>query len=170
MSQFKLPELGEGLSEGEIVAWKVKEGDTIRADSPVVEVMTDKATVEVPSPKSGVIKKLYYKVGEMAKVGAPLIDIEEAGSVAAEKPAPNQASEKKSEPVAAAPKQSSVAAVSPNEKPQASAERVLASPAVRRMARELSLDLSRVRGSGERGRVLRNDLATTTPQTIPLKT
>ena len=87
MLTFKLPELGEGRAEGEIVGWKVKEGDTIKADQPLAEVMTDKATIEIPSPRAGTVKKLYYKVGDMAKVHAPLVDIEESGAASASKSA-----------------------------------------------------------------------------------
>lgn len=172
MSTFKLPELGEGLSEGEVVAWRVKEGDTIKADQTMVEVMTDKATVEVPAPRTGIVKKLYYKVGQMAKVHAPLIDIEETGgaSVSATASAPT------SGPTTSAP--AATASVSASAKPaggsastaspqQASAirgqeglSRVLASPAVRKMAREMNIDLASVQGSGDRGRVLRDDLLT----------
>src|SRR4051812_48270808 len=80
MSIFKLPELGEGLTEGEIVSWRVKEGDKIEADHTMVEIMTDKATVEVPSPRSGTVVKVYYQAGQLAKVGAPLIEIQESGT------------------------------------------------------------------------------------------
>lgn len=154
MSVVKLPELGEGLSEGEVVSWRVKEGDIVKADSTLVEIMTDKATVEVPSPKTGKITKLYYKPGQMAKVGAPLVEIEEAG--VAETSAP---------PVEDAPKAGASPSPSPVNPTQASpriqmspAARVLASPAVRKMAREMNVDLSAVAGSGDRGRVLVGDL------------
>ncbi|MDB5038853.1 MAG: Dihydrolipoamide acetyltransferase component of pyruvate dehydrogenase complex [Bacteriovoracaceae bacterium] len=164
MSTFKLPELGEGLAEGEVVSWKVKEGDTIRADSAMVEVMTDKATVEVPAPRSGIVKKLYYKAGEMAKVGAPLIDIEETGTASVETPKASAATPPAPKAAATAPSQAPTPVAA---KPaQSSSERVLASPAVRRMARELSMDLSKVHGSGERGRVLRTDLSVS-GQSIP---
>lgn len=154
MSTFKLPELGEGLSEGEVVSWRVKEGETIKADQTLVEVMTDKATVEVPSPKSGKVLKLYYQAGQMAKVGAPLVDIEESGesksTAQASAPAPSQATTQAA-PKAAAPMASASA--------PAGASRALASPAVRKMAREMNVDLSQVQGSGDRGRVLRADLS-----------
>jgi pyruvate dehydrogenase E2 component (dihydrolipoamide acetyltransferase) len=169
MSTFKLPELGEGLSEGEVVSWRVKEGDTIRADVTMVEVMTDKATVEVPAPRTGVVKKLYYKAGELAKVGAPLIDIEETEGAAK---APSEV--KASEPAAKnAPTQTQRGATqepAPTYDTREASAHVLASPAVRRMARELSLDLSRIRGSGERGRVLRADLIVQPQSNVPART
>lgn len=170
MFTFKLPELGEGLSEGEIVSWRVKEGDTIQADATLVEVMTDKATVEVPSPKTGVIKKIYYKAGDLAKVGGPLVDIEEAGasaSTSAPKTEAQQAATSQSEAKSAAPKQKSApqVQVAPDSGTSESSERVLASPAVRKAAREMDVDLSSLQGSGERGRVLRSDLVSATSST-----
>ena len=80
---FYMPDIGEGVVEGEIVGWKVKEGDTVKLDQPIVEVMTDKATVELPSPRAGVIKKINYKDGEICPVGKVLVVIEEAGAAAA---------------------------------------------------------------------------------------
>ncbi|MBN8554256.1 MAG: 2-oxo acid dehydrogenase subunit E2 [Deltaproteobacteria bacterium] len=173
MSTFKLPELGEGLSEGEIVAWRVKEGDTIKADSTMVEVMTDKATVEVPAPRSGIVKKLYYQVGQLAKVGGPLIDIEETGAKEESKSSETPAAKTQNAPAPtpSAPASSQSAPAPAQREPQArtgsamETARVLASPAVRRMAREMSVDLANIRGSGERGRILRNDLVATTPAT-----
>jgi len=162
MSVFKLPELGEGLSEGEIVGWKVKVGDKINADDTMVEVMTDKATVEVPSPSSGTVKKLYYKVGEMAKVGGELIEIETAGA-SSEKSSPKEAKEERVEAVSKDELSEKREATSGRSVAQASsstsgAEKVLASPAVRKMAREMGVDLAQLEGSGDRGRVLRTDL------------
>src|ERR1700755_1653443 len=79
---FYMPDIGEGVVEGEIVQWKVKEGDRVKLDQPIVEVMTDKATVELPSPRAGVIKKINYKDGEICPVGKVLVVIEEEGSAA----------------------------------------------------------------------------------------
>src|SRR5215467_12496956 len=76
---FYMPDIGEGVVEGEIVAWKVKEGDKVKLDQPIVEVMTDKATVELPSPRAGTIKKINYKDGEICPVGKVLVTIEEDG-------------------------------------------------------------------------------------------
>src|SRR5436853_6142680 len=80
--EFKLPDIGEGVHEGEVVKWFVKEGDPIRENDPVVEVMTDKVTVQIPSPVTGKVLQLRAKEGEVVKVGATLIVFGEAGVVA----------------------------------------------------------------------------------------
>lgn len=170
MSTYHLPELGEGLSEGEIVAWKVNEGDSIETDQTMVEVLTDKATVEVPAPVGGTVKKLHYKPGDVAKVGAALIDIEEAGAAkkAQEKEGeeatetkvvkePEETLQKEAESVEKQTTASSSGRVTSIDTARGSS-RVLASPAVRKMARDQGLDLAAVQGSGERGRVLKKDL------------
>src|SRR4030095_3469485 len=77
-----MPDIGEGVVEGEIVGWKVKEGDKVKLDQPIVEVMTDKATVELPSPRAGTIAKINYKDGEICPVGKVLVVIEEDGAPA----------------------------------------------------------------------------------------
>src|SRR5689334_9421546 len=79
---FYMPDIGEGVVEGEIVAWKVKEGDRVKLDQPIVEVMTDKATVELPSPRAGTIAKINYKDGEICPVGKVLVVINEEGASA----------------------------------------------------------------------------------------
>lgn len=154
MGVYNLPELGEGLEEGEIVAWKVKEGDSIKADDPMVEVMTDKATIEVPSPTSGIITKLYYKIGDIAKVGAPLLEIQESGA-AVVKTAP---AVKEPEELPQKIQREATTGSFVSSSTALRTEKVLASPAVRKMAREAGIDLSQVTGSGDRGRILRKDL------------
>lgn len=166
MSQyiFKMPDLGEGTVEAEVVAWHVKEGDTIAEDQVIVEVMTDKAAVEVPSPVSGRILALHGSPGDKIAVGAPLIVFEtgaEAGSsapapAATTSAAPAQAGSAKQ---VAAPAQAaaSVSPAAPAPVP-ATASRVMASPATRRRAREAGIDLSSVAGSGPGGRILKDDL------------
>src|SRR5689334_18179697 len=77
--EFRLPDIGEGVVEGEVVKWHVKAGDPIAVDQPMVEVMTDKATVEIPSPRAGTVKELRAAEGSIAKVGSVLVVIEEAG-------------------------------------------------------------------------------------------
>ena len=77
--EFRLPDIGEGVAEGEVVRWFVKEGDTIRADDPLVSVLTDKANVEIPSPKSGRVVGIHAQVGEKVKVGGLLVTIEAEG-------------------------------------------------------------------------------------------
>lgn len=169
MSTFNLPELGEGLEEGEIVGWKVKEGDTVQADSTMVEVMTDKATIEVPAPASGKVSKLHHKVGDVAQVGQALIDIEVEGSASNEKEEEVQEEEETKReattgsPVnSGRPQASAAAAQTASPSSSSGTSKVLASPAVRKKAREMGVDLSTISGSGDRGRVLRQDLESVT--------
>src|SRR5215468_318692 len=77
---FYMPDIGEGVVEGEIVGWKVKEGDTVKLDQPIVEIMTDKATVEIPSPRAGKIAKINYTDGQVCPVGAVLVVIDDGGN------------------------------------------------------------------------------------------
>src|SRR5208337_5358265 len=77
--EFRLPDIGEGVAEGEVVKWLVKEGDPVKENQPLVEIMTDKVNVEIPSPKQGIIQKLMAKEGEVVKVGQALLSIEEKG-------------------------------------------------------------------------------------------
>ena len=76
--EFKLPDLGEGLEEGEIVQWLIKEGDTLKEDQPLVKILTDKAEVEIPSPKAGTVVKLHAQNGDKVKVGATIVEINES--------------------------------------------------------------------------------------------
>ncbi|MBI1730032.1 2-oxo acid dehydrogenase subunit E2 [Candidatus Acetothermia bacterium] len=158
---FKLPDIGEGVHEGEIVSWLVKEGDVVKEDQPLVEVMTDKATVEIPSPAAGTILRLGGKEGEIVKVGSVLVVIGNKGESAvpsadgkatAQK-APQAAQAASGKTLAPPPASSPATAVAPA--PQG---RVLATPATRKLARELSVDISQVRGSGPAGRVMDADV------------
>ena len=144
--EFHLPDIGEGVSEGEIVKWLVKEGDPIKEEQLMVEVMTDKATVQIPSPWTGKVAKLLAKEGEVVKTGAAIVVIEEAGGT----PAPAAA---KLAPVA-----TPVAPTAAPPSTPAPAGEVLATPGVRKLARELSVDLAAVRGSGPAGRVTDDDV------------
>jgi pyruvate dehydrogenase E2 component (dihydrolipoamide acetyltransferase) len=163
--EFKLPDIGEGIHEGEIVQWLVKEGEAVKEDQPIVEVMTDKATVELPSPVAGTILEIRAKEGEVIEVGSVLVVIGEAGetpkrdgrkaetkavTAAAAAPAPPVREEAR-EPVAAA-----APAPTPAEAP--ARKRVLATPATRKLARELGVDISQVQGTGPAGRVTDEDV------------
>lgn len=153
--EFRLPDIGEGIAEGEVVQWFVKEGDTVREDAPLVSVLTDKANVEIPSPKAGRVVKLHAAVGEKVKVGGLLVTIETSGGGS---PAPAEPS---AAPRPPAPVAAPAAAKVPPEGAAAGpgATRVLASPSVRRLASERGIDLVTVRGTGPNGRVLESDLA-----------
>ena len=105
---FKLPDIGEGVAEAEIVKWLVAVGDTVAEDQPLVEVLTDKATVEIPSPRAGVVSRLGGEEGAKVPVGAMLIEIEVAGEVA-----PAQAAAAPASPLPAAARSAAATAVAP---------------------------------------------------------
>jgi len=146
--EFKLPDLGEGVVEGEIVKWLVKPGDTVEEDQGVVELMTDKATVTVPAPRSGKVLSLHGEEGEIAKVHQNLLTMEVSGAAPAAS-APAHAA-------AAAPAAKSAAA--PAARAVESTAKVLATPVTRRMAREHGIDLAAIAGTGPQGRVLKADV------------
>jgi len=162
MQDFILPDIGEGIVECEVVKWLVTEGENIVEDQPVVEVMTDKALVEIPAKYSGVVTKLYYSEGNIAKVHSPLFAMQ---TTEEDKP---QLGSKQKEETLSAEVVSSTSQLTSNQ-PHSDiaikgAGKALASPAVRRLARELDVDLSQIVGSGDKGRVLKNDLnLTATP-------
>ena len=162
---FHLPDIGEGVVEGEVVAWKVKVGDSVKLDQPLVEIMTDKATVEIPSPRAGKITKINFSDGQICPVGQVLVEIEEIGG------APAAATPVKAAPVAAAAQRIEVIDAT------ASRSRVLATPSTRRMAREMGVALDRVPATGKHGRVTSADVkgfasggsVATTVHTAPTK-
>ena len=150
--EFKLPDIGEGIAEGEIVKWLVKQGDVVKEHQSVVEVMTDKATVEVPSPANGTITKIHVKDGQTVPVGTVLFTLATAGAASA-KPAAAPA-RAPAMALAAAP----AATTAPAAPARTSDEKVLAAPSARRVARELGIDLHSVPGSGRNGVVRRADV------------
>ena len=174
MPDFKLPDLGEGVTEAEIDRWLVKEGDTVVEDDSLVELITDKATAEIPSPYAGTVTKIHHQAGEVVPVGSILITIGDAGAVPAPPAAPTQAKKTAPSEVQKAAEQvlQEVAAVEPvrsgngSRSPRRPAERkVKAMPPVRKLARDLGVDIQVLAGSGPGGRVLREDVeaaATTT--------
>jgi pyruvate dehydrogenase E2 component (dihydrolipoamide acetyltransferase) len=141
---FMLPDIGEGLTEGEVTRWHVKEGDVVKENQPLCNVLTDKAEVEVPSPKSGKIVKLYAKAGEKVKVHAPLVGFELAGGASSKTPVA------KSAPQASTPTTTSRAS--------APSQNVSATPMVRQLAKTMGVDISLVAGTGPQGRVLEADV------------
>jgi pyruvate dehydrogenase E2 component (dihydrolipoamide acetyltransferase) len=187
--EFRLPDIGEGVAEGEVVEWHVREGESVAEDAPLVSVLTDKANVEIPSPKSGRVLKIHAAVGEKVKVGGLLVTLETspAGSSAPPLPAAAPASP----PAAAAPPAPSApapaaraaapAAATPAAPPAATpaparapggtdgsaatgaGARVVASPYLRRLANERGIDLSSVQGSGPGGRIVEADLGVVAP-------
>ncbi len=185
MSTFSLPDVGEGLTEADIVEWKVAVGDTVAVNQVLVEIETAKSLVELPSPFAGVVTRLHAEVGQTLPVDEPLIDIAQEGEAAPAAPAAASAPDDASPgplvgsgPVADAVKRrprvrSTTAAAAPA-RPSAvvppeptpvdrtvapSPTRALAKPPVRRLAKELGVDLAQVPASGPRGEVTREDLA-----------
>ena len=139
--EFKLPDLGEGLTEGEVARWLVAEGAEVREDDPLVEIQTDKATVEIPSPYEGTVLRILVAEGEIAPVGAPLVvigapdeDLAETATTGGQTPGPVQKRE------------------------AGEGRRIAATPLVRRIARELDVDLAAIAGSGPGGRITEDDV------------
>jgi pyruvate dehydrogenase E2 component (dihydrolipoamide acetyltransferase) len=132
--EFKLPDLGEGLTEGEVARWLVSEGDDVAEDQPLVEIQTDKTTVEIPSPAAGKVSSILVEEGKVVPVGTVLVVIGEDGAVS-----PKDTSEGQT----------------PGPGP---AERVRATPLVRRLAQELDVDLASLTGTGQQGRVTEADV------------
>jgi pyruvate dehydrogenase E2 component (dihydrolipoyllysine-residue acetyltransferase) len=130
--EFKLPDLGEGLTEGEVARWLVAEGQEIAEDDPLVEIQTDKATVEIPSPAAGLVSRIHVAEGEIVPVGTLLVTI---GGESSAQPAAAH------EPAATAP-----------------ADRVRATPLVRKIAEELGVDLDNLAGTGPQGRITEEDV------------
>ncbi len=160
--EFKLPDIGEGVVEGEIVQWMVQEGDLLEEDQPMVEIMTDKATVELPSPRRGRVVSCNGKEGDIIDVGAVLIVIDDEEDDEAPPKVP--ASKIPPEPAAEPPAPAKAAPVpqAPSG-PPAGKGKALATPAVRRQAREMAIELADVQGTGPGGRVLPEDLTAYPP-------
>ena len=166
--EFHLPDIGEGVVEGEIVKWKVAVGDVVKLDQPIVEIMTDKATVEIPSPRAGTITAINYKDGEICPVGKVLLVIDDGVAGSAKPAAGNGHGHAKAPEHSPAP-QLQLAGNLPESLPvtraaievvdaTASRGRVLATPATRRLARQLGIELGRVAPTGKRGRVTTDDV------------
>ena len=170
---FKLPDIGEGVVEGEVVEWMVAVGDTVKEDDPILSVMTDKATVEIPAPCDGTVTKIIGEAGDILPVGVVCIEFEVDGdgNAAASEPAP-AAEEEKAEPKSE-PEPTPEPTPEPKPEPSPAPEPVavagptierapgtkpLASPAVRQRARAAGVDLYHVAGSGPAGRISHADL------------
>jgi pyruvate/2-oxoglutarate dehydrogenase complex dihydrolipoamide acyltransferase (E2) component len=143
--EFKLPDLGEGLTEGEIARWFVEEGQDVAEDDPLVEIQTDKTTVEIPSPAAGKVARILVAEGQVVPVGTVLVVIGEDGAAAV--------SEEQTR-ARRAPQQGAAEAVA---EPPAS-ERVRATPLVRKVAQGLGVDLGTITGSGPQGRITEEDV------------
>jgi len=152
---FRLPDLGEGLTEGEVARWLVSEGQEIREDDPLVEIQTDKATVDVPSPYEGTVLRILVTEGEVVPVGTELVLIGDADEQAGERPSDNL-SQAPAMTAGAGPAASDNLSRAPGA--QAATGRVQATPVVRRIAQELGVDLASVAGTGPGGRLTEEDV------------
>lgn len=150
--EFRLPDIGEGVVEGEIVKWHVRPGQSVKEDDPLVEVMTDKATVMIPSPRKGKILETRGEEGGIVKVGAILLTLETADGAAS---AAAQKTEKKEPPKAEQQQKQPAPATSQSEP---SKGRALATPALRKMAQDMGIDINAVNGTGPGGRITREDI------------
>jgi len=133
--EFKLPDLGEGLTEGEVARWLVSVGDEVAEDQPLVEIQTDKTTVEIPSPAAGKVAQILVDEGKVVPVGTVLVVIGEDGAAPAAEDQPRAEPAPSATPVSLAPG-------------RASDGRVRATPLVRRLAQELGVDLEQLTGTG----------------------
>ncbi|MFD1357379.1 dihydrolipoamide acetyltransferase family protein [Fictibacillus halophilus] len=169
--EFKLPDIGEGIHEGEIVKWFVKAGDTIKEDDILLEVQNDKAVVEIPSPVDGKVLELKVDEGTVSVVGDVLVTIEAEGEIPAD--AHGGSDEAPEQPKAEEEKEVTADQAKENDKPEAKTDktedtskeepaddtkRVIAMPSVRKYAREKEVDIRKVQGSGDNGRVLKEDI------------
>lgn len=142
---FRLPDVGEGIAQAEIIEYLVKPGDNVKADQPVIRIETDKAVVELPSPVAGTVVEIPFKPGDTANVGDPLLIIETEAEAFAIAQGPPPRKIETPRPV-------------PPQPEAAQAARVLATPHTRRLARELGVDITTVKGSGDHGRITDDDV------------
>src|SRR5438034_5307386 len=138
--EFKLPDLGEGLTEGEVARWLVREGQDVAEDDPLVEIQTDKTTVEIPSPAGGVVSRILVEEGQVVPVGTVLVVIGADGA-SEQTPEPDQARTDATTPGASR-------CQAPGRGPEGQAGRARATPLVRRIAQELGVRLEAVAGTG----------------------
>jgi len=168
---FKLPDIGEGVVEGEVVTWHVSVGDKVSEDDPLVDVMTDKATVTIPSPTDGIVSSLSGEVGDMIAVGTTLVEFDSEGNQVKPEEVEEEVAEEpvevpvaEPEPVERAPEPAPpvISPPAPEIKAPAATKKkggaILASPAVRRRARESGVELSSLNGSGPAGRIRHADI------------
>lgn len=179
--EFKFPDVGEGIAEGEVKKWHVQEGQTVEEHKTLVEVETDKAVVAIPSPKTGVLLKIHVPEGKVIHVGEVLATIGEAGETAQAPPAPTPPaaaatpgpsdSQPPMAPHVAGQKGVSVVGeleeAPPEQTPGPAPAEVIATPAVRRLARELGVDLAKITGTGPNGRITEQDVRGASVPTQP---
>ena len=167
--EFKLPDIGEGIHEGEIAKWLVAEGDSIKEDDVLVEIQNDKAVVEIPSPVDGTVSKIHFDEGDVTTVGTTIVTIddgsEDSGEESTEDASKDEESKKPADDAAKPADEEKASEKSPNEDaPKENAKDedkssddtiVIAMPSVRKFAREQGVNIKEVTGSGKNGRVLK---------------
>src|SRR3989344_7066292 len=171
MFEFRFPDVGEGIHEGHLIKWLVKEGDKVKEDQPLAEIETDKAVVEIPSPRKGTIAKLHFKAGDTIKVGEIIISIAEEGEKTPLKEKEEKKEAMKGKEIKKEEKKkgaSVVGEISTEEKeipPSSETQRtafkagkILASPKIKKLAEEKGIDLSKVQGTGKNNEVTEEDL------------
>ena len=163
--EFKLPDIGEGIHEGEIVKWFISEGEEIKEDDVLAEVQNDKAVVEIPSPVDGTVKKLHVEEGTVTTVGETIVTIDDGSEDSGDEGSSDDKSEEKKEDSRKEEKSGSeeekkeeTSEDKESAKKETSGERVIAMPSVRKFARDNDIDISEVSGSGKNGRVLKEDV------------
>lgn len=173
--EFKLPDVGEGIAEGQIIKWLVKEGDKVKEDQAIVQVETDKAVVDLPAPRSGTILKINYREGQTVKVGSTLVVIGESGEKVKESK-PEKVPEREEKKTStkgqsvvgtleeAREEKTEVKTVNLLMRGVNVSEKVLASPLIRRMAHEQGIDLTKIKGSGKDGEITRKDIDVSAPE------
>lgn len=165
--EFRMPDIGEGVVEGEIVKWHVTPGQEVKEDDPLVEVMTDKATVMIPSPKKGKILETRGEEGAIVKVGSVLLTLDTGDGAAVAKE-----SAKEMPTAATVKKEKAEVLTEATSSEERSQNKALATPAIRRMAQEMQLDINQVPGTGPGGRVTKEDLlhySERKPEEAPVK-
>src|SRR5689334_17028889 len=166
VAQIKMPQLGESVTEGTVEKWLKREGEFVKRDEPIVEVVTDKVNAEIPSPFEGTLVKIDAGEGQVVRVGAVIAQIETAAAAAAAAPSPAPAKAAPAPPAAPAPSP----AAAPAQRAPANDEHARLSPAVRKLATERGIDPTSIQGSGLGGRVTREDvLAAAAPPAAPAR-
>ncbi|WP_125767734.1 2-oxo acid dehydrogenase subunit E2 [Companilactobacillus furfuricola] len=156
--KFKLPELGEGMAEGEVASWLVKEGDEVKEDDSLVEIQNDKSVEELPSPVSGTVKQIVAQEGDTVEIGDTLIVIDDGSADTGDDDAPAADDAKADEAAPAADDTAAPAAAAPAEATGSANENYLAMPSVRQYARDKGVDLSTVTPSGKHGQITQADV------------
>jgi pyruvate dehydrogenase E2 component (dihydrolipoamide acetyltransferase) len=154
--EFRLPDIGEGVAEGEVVRWLVKEGEEVKENQPLVEIMTDKVNVEIPSPRKGTVQRCMAKEGEVVKVGQILIVIAEGEPTSASAPTVKPGPPAAPKVLTPAPRPQEISTTTSQQALEP--REILATPATRKLARDLGVGLSLVQGTGRGGRITDGDV------------